>query len=431
MAKSIRTRIFRGVAAVSIVTTGLMFAAVFFAYQDLERVMLKLAFAEEQSHFLAHLDHRQGNILETGNLTAAFVPDAAVVQPPSLFSSLPIPYSGELQRGSRHYLVLIDEVSDGTLYLAREVSLFEHRERHFRKVLIVIALLAAAMGLLLAGLIAGRIARPMSRLAQAIAGLSSEKATATGRDFPTDFHEAELQAIALAFARYLDELDAQTRRERRLLGLASHELRTPVAVIAGALDVVDKVSGIDDPRQQRALKRIRLATDEMREQLAAILSLSRKADPDVPSPTDLGSVVSTVIDDMAVTSFPVERLSWESPSAPVIAPADPVLAKMLIRNLLQNALQHTTAENVVVRLEARALSVSDNGPGLPATYKVLLDGASSQAPGGAVGLYLVTLIAERLGWSLSTDETPGGGTHIALAWESPEPSVQPLPGTPS
>jgi len=415
---SIRTRIFRGVAAVSIVTTGLMFAAVFLAYQDLERVMLKLIFTEEQSFFLAHLDHRQGNVLETGNLTAAFTPDRSAAAPPALFAGLPTPFSGELQRDNKHYLVLIDEVSDGTLYLARDVSLFEHREKHFRKVLIVIVLLAAGLGLLLAGLTAGRIARPMSRLADAVDGLSLGKAAASSKGFPTDFREVELQAIALAFARYLDELDAHTRRERRLLGMASHELRTPVAVIAGAMDVVEKPGGIDDPRRQRALRRIRLAADEMRDQLAAILSLSRRADRDVPRPTDMAGVVNSVINDLAAAGLPVERLSWEPPSVPVIVQADPVLAKMLVRNVIHNALQHTAAKNIVVHLSEQALSISDNGPGLPAAYKVLLEGETGQAPDGAIGLYLVTLVAERLGWSLATGETPGGGTRIAMAWKS-------------
>ena len=414
---SIKSRIFRGVATVSIATTALLFIAVLFAYADLERAMLHLIFAEEETFVLSHLDHLQGKTLETANVSAAHVPNGSSITPPALFSGLPIPYSGEVEHGDKAYIVHVNRVADGALYLAKDVTLFERREWLFRGVLSVIALVALGVGLVLANLTSRRIGQPMSRLADAVRRLAPGSGR-SGADFPTDFREKELQEIAQAIARYLDELDAHTRRERRLLAMASHELRTPVAVIAGALDVVDKQGDPAAPTARRALCRIRAATDEMGAQLAAILALSRAPGKTTLAATDMSIVVGGVIDDMDAAGLETQRIVWSRPERPVLAMADPVLAKMLVRNLLHNALQHAGTGRVTVDLNRHGLTVKDSGPGLPDAYKSLLGGAvPTAAPEGAIGLYLVTLIAESLGWRPGVTDTPDGGTSIRLAWE--------------
>ncbi|MBI4740033.1 MAG: HAMP domain-containing histidine kinase [Betaproteobacteria bacterium] len=420
-ADSIRARIFRGVAAVSVATTVLMFIAVFVAYQDLERTMRHLVFAEEKSFFLAHLNRKQGSAIETDKLSAVFVPDGSAIAPPDLFSGLSVPHRGELRRNGKTYLIRIDRSADGTLYLAKDISLFERREWLFRGVLAAIVLAALGIGLLLAQVTSTRIARPMARLAAAVGRLTPGGGREASSAFPTDFHEKELREIAGTLARYLAAVDELMRRERRLLAMASHELRTPVAVIAGALEVIEKQGGAGAPAAGKAWRRIRVATDEMREQLAAILALSRTPAFTSVGQADMGAVAAAVLDDLAAAGLAVERIAWAHPPMPVTANADPVLAKMLVRNLIQNALQHTTVGTVGVELQADSLSVSDSGPGLPTADRMRLDGKPEHAeapPGGALGLYLVTLIAERLGWSLSVRDMPQGGTCVTVGWES-------------
>ena len=100
--------------------------------------------------------------------------------------------------------------------------------------------------------------------------------------------------------------------------------------------------------------------------------------------------------------------------------ADPTLAKMLVRNLVHNALQHTQAGEITLTLAANALTVSDRGTGLSPRHKALLGSApASRAPAeGGLGLYLVTLIAERLGWLVTVQESSGQpGTTIVISWQ--------------
>lgn len=417
--QSVKRRIFRGIAAVSLVTTALMSLATFLVYEDMEAAMLELIFAEEEAFFLSHLDRQHGQAIVGDNLVAAFLPQGGAQAPPALFAGLAAPHRGELHRAGRSYMVHVEHIGGGTLYLAKDITPFERREWLFRGVLAAIALASFALGLALAGLTTRRIAEPMSRLAAAVRRLTPGAPHGADSAFPTDFGEAELEDVALAFARYLDELDALLRRERRLLGMASHEFRTPVAVIAGALDVIEKCGGTDDAARRRALARIRVAADEMREQLGAILSLSRAAPDGAQTQLDLRIVVGGVLEDLASAGFPPGRIQWSPPPAPVMAGADPALAKMLVRNLVHNALQHTVGA-VSVLLDSGGLTVRDRGKGLPESLGALLasGGKSQSAQDGALGLYLVTLIAERLGWRLDATTAEDGGTRITIRWGS-------------
>lgn len=419
MAHSLRRRIFRSVAAVGVATAVLMSAAILFAYEDMERSMLHLVFADEEAFFRSHLD-THGNHLETANLTALFVPAGTNTPVPALFADLPVPYSGELQRGENSYLVHIDRVRDGTLYLAKDVTLFERREALFRIVLGVSILLTLVIGVALAHITAARISRPLARLATAVDTLVPGRKRTDGAGFPTDFEEAELRRIAQPFAHYLDELNRLMARERRLLSLASHELRTPVAAITGALDVIDKHAGNGDgaAASERALRRIRVATDEMRAQIDAILALARTKTAVSLVATEMDALCVSVIDDLAAAGLSTQRISLAPPFGPASVATDPILAKMLVRNLLQNALQHTTADTVALSLSTNSLAVSDSGPGLPVIYRSLLGQSAERnaPPEGGLGLYLVTLIAERLGWQLRTEEPSTGGTVVVIVW---------------
>lgn len=417
---SLRGRIFRGVAAVGVATAVLMSAVILFAYEDMERSMLHLAFADDEAFFLARANRQKSKIVETAGLVAAYIAEGNERDVPAIFTGLRPPYSGELEHGGKHYLVHVARIEGGTIHLAKDVTLFERREALFRIVLGAAVLLTLVIGVVLAHFTAARIARPLARLAAAVDTLVPGRKRADGAGFPTDFDETELRRIAQPFAHYLDELDHLMARERRLLSLASHELRTPVAAIAGALDVIDKHAGngAGAAATERALRRIRVAADEMRAQIDAILALARTKAAISLIATEMDALCVGVIDDLAAVGLSTRRIGLVPPFGPASVATDPILAKMLVRNLLQNALQHTTTGAVTLTLTADTLSVSDSGPGLPAAYRSLLGQPAERnaPPEGGLGLYLVTLIAERLGWRLRIEEPAAGGTAVIVAW---------------
>ena len=160
----------------------------------------------------------------------------------------------------------------------------------------------------------------------------------------------------------------------------------------------------------------------MRAQIDAILALARARSPDLVATTNMVALCESVIGDLSVAGLPTQRIVWESPPESVVVMADPVLAKMLVRNLMHNALQHAAPGEVTLNLTTAGLTLCDVGPGLPAAYRTLLAQSAERLPPpeGGLGLYLVTLIAERLGWWLNAEELPEGGMSIAVIWKKPE-----------
>src|SRR5690606_1882219 len=120
------------------------------------------------------------------------------------------------------------------------------------------ALVIIAFSLLLAVLSSRRIVKPLRLLSDRISR------TPVGTSMPrmeTDYADAELHSIAMTFNRFLDELESHVRREQSLLSLASHELRTPIAVMSGALDILESRNQLSS-NDQATLARVRRACDE-------------------------------------------------------------------------------------------------------------------------------------------------------------------------
>jgi len=99
------------------------------------------------------------------------------------------------------------------------------------------------------------------------------------------------------------------------------------------------------------------------------------------------------------------------------------LVRMLLRNLVQNAVRHTRGQ-VRVDIAASQLTVSDDGGGLPAHVRERLSApqSSRQLPEDGLGLFIVRLICERLGWRYRVlDRTPLG-TVFELDWGTEPPT---------
>src|SRR5690606_25355083 len=117
-----------------------------------------------------------------------------------------------------------------------------------------------------------RVVRPLHTLTQDIRRI--EPGSRISR-IESAYSDQELAEIASTLNELLGALDAYIRREKSLISLASHELRTPVAVIAGALDVLEQRDSLGEA-DRRTLSRIRRAADEMRNDVDALLKLARR-----------------------------------------------------------------------------------------------------------------------------------------------------------
>jgi signal transduction histidine kinase len=245
---------------------------------------------------------------------------------------------------------------------------------------------------------------------------------------PATGSSRELLVLADAFNHMLDRLSLAFERQREFIADASHELRTPLTVIRGQLDVLvsddhaDREDLLQAERHMQAeIARITRLVDDL-----LLLAQSEHREFLHPADVELGEFVTELWDGLSLTAernFEIGRI------APVTVRADPDRLAQALRNLARNAIEHTTAPDGLVRIDALLASthrvvlvVSDDGPGVPEAarghvferfYRV--DPARTRAAGGAgLGLAIVKAIAEAHDGTVGVSESIFGGARFDL-----------------
>lgn len=204
-------------------------------------------------------------------------------------------------------------------------------------------------------------------------------------------------------------------QQERLLADAAHELRTPVAVMRGSVEVAAAAPG----GLETHLPRIRRAADRMADVVENLLARGRlEAAVDVvrAEPLRLDQLVEEVCAEVAEGGHGVEWRLEES-----VVDADAALVRVAVRNLLDNAVRHgrdpgaPERAGLLVTVRGPEVWVADRGPGVdPARLPELTERFSSPGGGTGIGLSLVRRIAQAHRGSLTVRARPGGGAEFVL-----------------
>lgn len=194
-----------------------------------------------------------------------------MTQLPDIFSALPKNYRGEIELDNKTYLVTIETIPGGVLYISKDITHFENQELLFNLALLVISGFSLLLSLFLARYLSRRIAKPLKQLADSI---SLTQAGTQMQRLGTDYVDIELHSISESFNEFLKQIEQFVQREKNLLNMASHELRTPIAVTLDGLDILEKRSNLSD-KDQVTLQRMRQACLVMRTNVDVLLSLAR------------------------------------------------------------------------------------------------------------------------------------------------------------
>lgn len=420
MKGSLARRIFRTTLAVGVINVLITLVATELIYEDMEETNLNIGLAQERAYYERQLHDRDIQQWGSALLTVFFVPDSmAGAEIPGLFRAKPIPFAAEVDVGTESYLISIERTADpaGVLYLAQDITVLEDREDRLQEVgILVFAGMMLLLSYFLARLGTGRIVRPLQNLSRQIADI---RPGTTIRQIATPYADRELEEIARVLNDLLQALAAYVDREKSLISLASHELRTPITVIAGALDVLEQRNSLGDANSL-TVNRIRQATEKMQADVDALLALAHQSPRrDHHALLNLPRCVAAVVAELE-SSAPhyAGRVSVSCEGAgPFQVQADPNLVHMLLRNLVQNALRHTRDE-VFIIIGNGQFSIFDRGAGLPQHIRTRLGdpGSADAVPADGLGLYIVALICERLKWQIKVRHSDQTGTHIDLLY---------------
>jgi signal transduction histidine kinase len=323
-------------------------------------------------------------------------------------------YYEDIEAEGRTFNLLVRETeSDGDAYLLYDISFVEAREEALIWSCVIALLVVGVLSYFISRWLAYRALAPLDRLVDQLAALDPER---RGERIALAIDDSELAVIVDAINRYMGQLDILVERERAFAAAASHELRTPIAVIQGAAETL-ALQG-----EKPALKRIERAVTVARHELDALLALSRLRETPRAEEIDLERWLRDLAEPYLETA-PQAQLVWDTPAAIRIT-APPGAIAAIFTNLLRNAFRAAPKGTVTVRLRDDRFSVDDDGPGIaPAAMAHIFEpGFSGRDGGTGMGLYIAQTLATRFGWQLSVDNCDsGGGVRATLIFRPPAP----------
>ncbi|WP_148864330.1 sensor histidine kinase [Marinobacter fonticola] len=421
MRRSLATRLFRNLFLVSLVTALLSIGGIELFYGDMEDTILTLELTEERTFFRQQINEARYQTWRTARLRAFYLPkgesDAVL---PEYLQGRPSPFSDEIELPGATYLVLVTDVDTppGRLYLSQDISIMEEQELLSQLTVMAVLLGMALLGFILSRLSARYLVHPLRKLTHQIQGTEPAKSM---RRLETNYRDTEFADIAAAFNRFLDAIETFVEREKSFVKLASHELRTPLAVMTGALDIIERRDSLS-PADKRTLARIRRATQDMQSDVDVLLKLARgHIDSDEHRTLSLHHSIEDTLDELESSQADYRsRLRFTPGPSDQTVTTDPALLRMLLRNLLLNALKHTQ-QTVEIDALPGHLRIRDYGSGLPdhiserLTHTPLAEEGRIQET--SFGLLIVQLICERLGWQLAVIQTSPKGTEIEIRFD--------------
>ncbi|WP_323751893.1 HAMP domain-containing sensor histidine kinase [Marinobacter sp.] len=423
MKSSLSARLTRTLFFLIAATTATSMFIVELFVHDVEDTILSLELKADAEFFAAQLQSGTFQPIKTAQLEAVFLSEGeAELLLPEYFRSRSLPFSDEIKIGETTLLILGEQLEqpDGKLFLAQDITIMENRES-----LVQIALVGVAGFMLLVGFFVARtgaqyLVRPFRRLTREV---MSTRPGSSMEQIDTGYRDQEFCDIAEAFNRFLSELEHHIEREKSFVKLASHELRTPLAVMSGALNVLEQRQTLS-PADQNTLARIRRAMQTMRDDTEVLLELARSEASEIDARTIvLQEVVQNTVDDLEHSNPDhAGRITVHSSGHGLKVETHPALVRMLIRNLLQNALRHTRAA-VEVRMIENKITVRDFGSGLPilvtehlkaSRAPSAITSATGELSNTTFGLLIVRLVCERLGWDLEIAQSDSEGTEFVI-----------------
>jgi len=212
------------------------------------------------------------------------------------------------------------------------------------------------------------------------------------------------------------ELERQNERLEEFASTVSHDLRNPLTLAAGHVELLkQRVGSLDDdtvPDVTSHLDEIEWAVDRMDTLIDDVLILARSGQ----KLTETESVsLERVVEHASRTVDPGLSLQVPVSLPPIVADENRLL--VLFENLFRNAREHAGEDvTVTVGVTETGFYVADDGPGIPPEEResVLESGYTTHPQGTGFGLAIVSEVVEAHGWSVTISESESGGARFDI-----------------
>jgi signal transduction histidine kinase len=259
--------------------------------------------------------------------------------------------------------------------------------------------------------VARRLTKRIETLA---AGVARWGAGDLGYRVPVEGRD-EVATLAATFNHAAERVDALVAQQRELLASASHELRSPLARLRMALELVEE----QESRERRGalVEGARRDIVDLDALIEELLLMARTDGRTPRRPFELVDLSALLAQESVRVGVPAHP-----PAVSILG--DPLLLRHLLRNLLENAERHAGGEEVSASVEVNerfaTLIVEDRGPGVPEKERdrifapfYRIPGADK--PGTGIGLALVRQVAHYHGGQARVLPREGGGSRFEVS----------------
>jgi signal transduction histidine kinase len=318
----------------------------------------------------------------------------------------------ELQLGGRSAPILVEY---------QVINQIVDAENSLTKLLeIVLPILALVLGGLI-WLVVGRAMKPVEVVRRAVADISAKD---LDERFPSPRGGDELDRLVDTMNQMLQRIQVAMKRERRFIADASHELRSPIAAIRGALETSDHTIGGMERSHEVALSALQ-RLDFMADGLLTLDSIGGPRNELPLRPIDLDELVLLQVNELRKrTSLTIDASNVSG--GQVLAREVDMMR--IVENLSSNAVRYAESRieySVAERGDHVWLAVADDGPGIPEPMRNIvferfarIDSARNWSNGGTgLGLAIVSEIVTTYGgqvWVEATSTMHGARFVIRL-----------------
>ncbi|MBT9566827.1 MAG: HAMP domain-containing histidine kinase [Thiobacillus sp.] len=346
----------------------------------------------------------QGYVREAGETDG--VPDYLAKLPPGRH---------EVRVGTLSYRAAVLDRDNARYYLLYDISLKLKREQRFAQQLSIVAVATTLLSALLGIFLSGAAVAPVANLAARVRHLRPED---WDQPLAEHFHDREIEELAAVFDRQLSRMRAFMERERAFGADMSHELRTALAVILSATEVLLDDDTLSD-KQKARVQRIERAARDMAELGTALLLMAREDHAQPGGGCQVAAVVEEAVEKQRhlLGSKPVAVDVQTDPT--LVVAADCGLVDILVSNLVRNAFSYTDAGSVTIHQDSRSLVISDTGRGIPGNaidQAFLRHFRDISSTGAGIGLSLVKRICDRYGWQVRLESGERQGTTVTVVF---------------
>ena len=251
---------------------------------------------------------------------------------------------------------------------------------------------------------------------------------------PLDLSRVPQEALAPALAvnSLLQRLDLAIELVRRFTADASHQMRTPLAILRTHLDLVRRL-GSETPAGQSALNEVDNAINRLERLLRQLVTLARADEQNIAQPVvenvDLNEIAFNILSERAPQAFARDiDVQFDRFDGRAMIAGNSLFIGELLANLIDNAIRYNRAGGMVlvrtiVEAAAARVEIEDTGPGIPEAHLARVFERFYRIPmtngpeGSGLGLAIVKALSDRLGAQIALSPgAEGRGLRVSVSF---------------